>query len=105
MYRPRRSRCRTASRRLRRRSSPTTLLPDLTGAVANARSALDTVRRRPEYEQFDRARDRVARQQDLAAASERPQLSAFGRAGYGRPGLNFISDQAETYALGGLQLQ
>ena len=42
---------------------------------------------------------------ESSAASERPQLSAFGRAGYGRPGLNFISDQAETYALGGLQLQ
>ena len=41
----------------------------------------------------------------MAAAAERPQVSAFGRVGYGRPGLNFISDRAETYALGGVQLQ
>jgi len=82
-----------------------TSLPDLAAEVAEARSALDAQRARPEYAQFDRARDRATRQQDVAAASERPQLSAFGRVGYGRPGLNFISDRAETYALGGLQLQ
>jgi len=82
-----------------------TSLPDLAAEVAEARSALDAQRARPEYEQFDRARDRATRQQDVAAASERPQLSAFGRVGYGRPGLNFINDRAETYALGGLQLQ
>jgi outer membrane protein TolC len=80
-------------------------LPDLAEAVGKARGALDQLRMRPEYEQFARAREQVARQQDMAAASERPQLSAFGRAGYGRPGLNFISDQAESYALGGVQLQ
>jgi outer membrane protein TolC len=82
-----------------------TSLPDLAAEVAEARSALDAQRARPEYEQFDRARDRATRQQDVAAASERPQLSAFGRVGYGRPGLNFINDRGETYALGGVQLQ
>jgi len=80
-------------------------LPDLTAAVAGARATLEAQRARPEYDQFDRARDRVARQEDVAAAADRPQLSAFGRVGYGRPGLNFISDRAETYALGGVQLQ
>lgn len=80
-------------------------IPDLGAAVADARRSLDGLRARPEYEQFRRARDRVALQQDLAAAQERPQLSAFGRVGYGKPGLNFISDQWESYALGGLQLQ
>ena len=40
------------------------------------------------------------RQQAVTKAADRPQLSAFGRAGYGRPGLNFISDQPEGYALG-----
>ena len=73
--------------------------------MAQARNGLERLRARPEYEQFDRARDRAARQQDLAAALDRPQVSAFGRAGYGRPGLNFISDRFESYALGGVQLQ
>jgi outer membrane protein TolC len=80
-------------------------LPDLAPAVAQARDGLDRLRARPEYAQFDRARDRLARQQDVAAAGDRPQLSAFGRAGYGRPGLNFISDRAEAYGLAGVQLQ
>jgi outer membrane protein len=79
--------------------------PDLTAAVAAARASLDQSRARPEYEQFDRTRDRLARQQDLAAAGDRPQLSAFGRVGYGRPGLNFVSDRAETYGLAGVQVQ
>ena len=80
-------------------------LPDLEEPVAQARNGLDRLRARPEYEQFERARDRAARQQDLAAAQERPQLSAFGRVGYGKPGLNFIDDRFESYAVGGVQLQ
>jgi len=83
----------------------TTALPDLSAAVAQARAALDAVHARPEYEQFDRTRDRIARQQDVAAAADRPQLSTFGRVGYGRPGLNFISDRAESYGLAGVQVQ
>src|SRR5439155_669945 len=39
----------------------TTPLPDLNTAVAAARTSLDAQRARPEYEQFDRARDRAAR--------------------------------------------
>lgn len=80
-------------------------LPVLDDAVAQARQELDRLRARPEYEQFERARDRAARQADVSAAAERPQLSAFGRAGYGKPGLNFISDAFDTYAMAGVQLQ
>jgi len=81
------------------------VLPELGDAVADARRGLDRLRARPEYEQFDRARDRATRQQAVAAALDRPQVTAYGRAGYGKPGLNFINDQFETYALGGVQLQ
>jgi len=80
-------------------------LPDSGDAVARARTALEGVRARPEYEQFARARDKAVRQQDLAAAADRPRASAFGRVGYGKPGLNFIADRFETYGLAGLQLQ
>ncbi len=83
----------------------TLALPELDASASGARTALQKLRARPEYEQFDRTRDRAARQQQLAAAADRPQLSAFGRVGYGRPGLNFINDQPETYGLAGLQLQ
>jgi outer membrane protein TolC len=80
-------------------------LPELHNSVAQAREALNQERARPEYAQFDRARDRASRQQALTQASDRPQLSAYGRGGFGRPGLDFISDQAQWYGLGGVQFQ
>jgi outer membrane protein TolC len=86
----------------------TLALPDLDNlgeAVAAARRAPGDVRARPEYEQFARTRDRLARQQDVAAAHDRPSLAAFARVGYGRPGLNFISDRFETYGVAGLDLR
>ena len=80
------------------------VLPDLQANVAQARQAPD-VRARPEYEQFTRTRERIARQQVLTAAQERPRLSTYGRVGYGQPGLNFVASEFETYALGGVRLQ
>ena len=80
-------------------------LPALDAAVAQAQQDLDRLRVRPEYEQFERARDRAARQGDASAAAERPQLSAFGRVGYGKPGLNFISNEFDSYAMAGVQFQ
>jgi outer membrane protein TolC len=80
-------------------------LPELTTAAGSARGGLERLRARPEYAQFDRSRDRATRQQELAAAQDKPQLSAYGRAGYAQPGLNVIGEQFETYALGGIQLQ
>ena len=80
-------------------------LPELADRLAQARETLLRARARPEYEQFDRARDRASRQQAVAQAADRPQLSAFGRGGFGRPGLNFASDRPEAYVLAGVQLQ
>jgi outer membrane protein TolC len=83
----------------------TLVLPDLTAAVASARAAPDSTRARPEYAQFARTRDRIATQQAIAVTAEEPRVSAFARVGYGKPGLNFISDQFESYGLGGLRIQ
>src|SRR5262249_52568170 len=80
-------------------------LPDLSALVAQARQAPEELRLRPEHEQFARTRERVASQQAVATAQERPRVSTFARLGYGRPGLNFISDEFDTYALAGVQLQ
>lgn len=81
------------------------VLPDVRAAVADARRSQATLRARPEYEQFARTRERLSRQQDLTAAQDRPRLSAYGRVGYGQPGLNFVSSEFETYGLGGVRLQ
>jgi outer membrane protein TolC len=79
--------------------------PDLATEVAQARGSLAELRRRPEYEQFTRSRAVLEQQERARAAQDRPRLSAFGRAGYGRPGLNPLSDKFDSYWLGGLQVQ
>ena len=81
------------------------VLPDVQARVAQARQSQDALRARPEYEQFTRTRERIARQQTLSAAQDRPRLSTYGRVGYGQPGLNFVASAFETYALGGVRLQ
>jgi outer membrane protein TolC len=80
-------------------------MPEGSGAVERVREALARERARPEYAQFDRARERAARQQAVTQASDRPQISAYGRGGFGLPGLDFLNDAPQGYALGGVQLQ
>lgn len=80
-------------------------MPDLTAAVARARASVDGVRARPEYEQFARTRERLARQEDVVSAEERPRVSAFARVGYGLPGLKVIPDRFDAYWLAGVQVQ
>jgi outer membrane protein TolC len=79
--------------------------PDLAAEVVQARSSITALRQRPEYEQFARSRAVLEQQERAIAAQDRPRLSAFGRAGYGRPGLNPLSDKFDTYWLTGLQVQ
>jgi outer membrane protein TolC len=83
----------------------TLAIPDLAARVAEARRAPLELRARPEHEQFARTGDRIARQQDVVRAQERPRVNTFARLGYGRPGLNFIQDEFDTYAIAGVQLQ
>jgi outer membrane protein TolC len=80
-------------------------LPDLAADVTRARASLGDVRARPEYAQFDRSRDVLAMQEATVAAQDRPRVSAFARAGYGRPGLNPLGREFDAYWLGGVQLE
>jgi outer membrane protein TolC len=90
----------------RARDEPDLLLhPDHAAAVAQARASLVDVRGRPEYEQFAGTRERLARQADVIAARERPRVSAFARVGYGKPGLNMLSNSFDAYWLAGVQVQ
>ncbi len=84
----------------------TLIMPPVQDAAFDAaRARLAGLTARPEYARFERTRDRLARQADAVGAGARPRLSAFARAGYGRPGLNFIDDGFNPYWLGGLQLR
>ena len=80
-------------------------LPDLTAEANTVRSTVASIRARPEYEQFARARDALEQSASVRAAQDKPRVVAFGRAGYGRPGLNPLAAKFDTYWLGGIQLQ
>ena len=80
-------------------------MPNLGQAVTRVQQASAQARVRPEYEQFTRTRERLARQAELTAAQERPRVTTYGKVGYGKPGLNFIANQFDSYALGGVRVQ
>ncbi|MEO7218458.1 MAG: TolC family protein, partial [Gemmatimonadaceae bacterium] len=80
-------------------------LPDLVTQVARARIDIDTVRARPEYVQFARSRDVLAQQAASLGAANLPRVSAFGRTGYGRPGLNPLAQDFSNYWLAGVQVK
>lgn len=81
------------------------VIPDLAEEARAVSASIDQFRRRPEYAQFDATRARLDRQERVATAYLMPRLSAFGRFGYGRPGLNMLSDQFDTYWLGGFEVR
>lgn len=81
----------------------TLALPDLATEIAAARASLP--RTRPEYAQFARTRDQLGAQERVVAAQTKPHVSAFGRAGYGKPGLNFLDTDFNSYWIAGVQVQ
>lgn len=81
------------------------VLPSLGPRVQEAREAGGKLRERPEFTQMARARDRLEAQKDLIRAGERPRISAYGRGGYGKPGLNFLNDGFHLYWLAGVRVQ
>ena len=103
------------------RAAAIDILVDLTGQRSVATSAftlpaidLDTTRMselianprtRPELQQFAATRELLDRQREARGAQEKPRISAFGRAGIGRPGLNPLGRTFDTYWLGGLQVE
>lgn len=80
-------------------------LPDHSAAVGRATADIAQLRARPEYEQFARTKDRLAAQMDVVETRGEPRVSAYGRAGYGKPGLNPLSTGFDTYLLAGVRLQ
>lgn len=85
--------------------SDTLSVPRLDAAVARARDTATSSRARPEFALFERTRERIDRQRQLSVTQERPRIMTYGRAGLGRPGLNFIDDEPQVYGLGGLRVQ
>lgn len=83
-------------------------IPHLGAAAARAREALEQpagFRERPEFEQFAAAKEVLAQQARVETAAEKPSLSAFARAGYGRPGLNMLGEGFDGYWVAGVQVK
>ena len=81
-------------------------LPDLADAVRRARAERSSLRatarvRRVRADPGAGSRSNASRQRPR----HDPRLSAFGRVGYGKPGLNFIADEFDAYWSAGVQMQ
>lgn len=63
-----------------------------------------SVDQRPELTALTAQRRWVTAQDNVMRAKDYPKLGLFGSAGYGRPGLNMLNSQFDTYYLGGVQL-
>lgn len=64
----------------------------------------DTAITRPELEVFRSQASLLAAQSKLIRSRNLPKASAFLQGGYGRPGLNLLSDQFNTYYVSGIRL-
>jgi len=80
-------------------------LPDAAARVTEARANLDAIRARPEFAQFARLREQLEAQKRLVSTQDDVRLSAYGRAGVGRPGLDFLSHDVNPYWLAGVRVQ
>lgn len=81
------------------------VLPDLAASAQRAREQGVAAKGRPEFAQYARTRERLLEQQKAATAQTQPKIGVFGRAGYARPGPNFIADEWGSYGMGGVRLQ
>jgi outer membrane protein TolC len=59
---------------------------------------------RPEYKLFNFQKEQINSYNDLINTRILPKLSAFGQAGYGRPGLNMLDNSFQPYYMVGLNL-
>lgn len=81
------------------------VLPELHATVQSLHSLTDSVRQRPEYAHYRSRRELLADRRSVISARDRPSVAAFGRAGYGRPGLNPLAQRFDSYWLAGVQVQ
>jgi outer membrane protein TolC len=86
-------------------TAATLVATDLAGRVAQVRDSVDALRTRPEYAAFSAARTLTQARESALAAQDKPRLSAFTRTGYGRPGLNMLARDFDSYWLAGIQLE
>jgi outer membrane protein TolC len=73
-------------------------------AIEPENVVFDTQLNRPELKLFEKQTGLLTASSDLIQKKRHPKLFGFGQAGYGRPGLNMLSDQFDTYYMVGAGL-
>lgn len=63
---------------------------------------MDNELKRPEIDLFARQTDLLNVQSEILKKQRNPKLFGFGQAGYGKPGLNMLNNEFDTYYLVGL---
>ena len=59
---------------------------------------------RPDYLMLGLQQDRISSMKNLTKSKRIPKISAFGQAGYGRPGYDMLNDQFDDYYMIGARL-
>lgn len=62
------------------------------------------INNRPEYLMLNKQQDKLAAVKNLTSSKRRPRLSAFGQAGYGRPGYDMLDNNFTDYYMVGARL-
>jgi outer membrane protein TolC len=70
-----------------------------------SRVALASLRRRPEFEQFQQTRRRLAQEAALAETENAPRISAFAQGGVGLPGLDQFRTTSDAFWQAGIRLE
>jgi len=66
------------------------------------KDAISTPEERPEFELFEQQRLSLQANESIVASQNKPKVSAFAQAGYGRPGLNFLSNEFSPFFQAGI---
>lgn len=67
-------------------------------------SNLSFTNNRPEYIMLGLQQQKLSSMKDLTKSKRMPKISAFGQAGYGRPGYDMLNDQFDDYYMIGARL-
>jgi outer membrane protein TolC len=62
------------------------------------------INNRPEYLMLSKQQEKITSVLDLSNSKRRPKFSAFGQAGYGRPGYDMLNDNFDDYYMIGARL-
>ena len=60
---------------------------------------------RPEHELFRLQKEQIEMNKALVKSQKHPKFFAFGQVGYGRPGLNMLEDEFDSYYMMGIKFQ